>query len=211
MAKHETDQEPSIEEILSSIRQIISDDDDEAVDSASPPESEMPEIAESVADDEDVIELTQKIEDEQPSFSRMVEDFDADSAEDEKKPSIEVDMRDVEPEPETPPAPRRREEVVTSPLPPSIQEIEKPEPVPRMREESRDSILTRSAEEAAFSGFAELARKTAVEHGGITLEEIVRSELNPLLRDWLDRNLPSIIERLVREELERVAKRALED
>jgi uncharacterized protein len=61
-----------------------------------------------------------------------------------------------------------------------------------------------------MNGFAELARKTAIEHNGITLEDIVRTELKPLLRDWLDDHLPAIIERLVREELERVSKRALE-
>jgi cell pole-organizing protein PopZ len=31
------------------------------------------------------------------------------------------------------------------------------------------------------------------------------------LRDWLDKHLPTLIERLVQEELERIAKRALED
>ena len=57
----------------------------------------------------------------------------------------------------------------------------------------------------------ELVRRTAVEHGSVTIEEIVRSELKPLLREWLDKYLPSVIERLVQEELERVTKRVLED
>ena len=74
-----------------------------------------------------------------------------------------------------------------------------------------DSILTDRAESAAYDGFSELKKKTSVEHDGITLEEIVRTELNPLLRKWLDKHLPSIIERLVQEELERIAKRTLED
>ena len=74
-----------------------------------------------------------------------------------------------------------------------------------------DALLTDVAEEAAFDAISELARKTAVEHSGITLEDIVRSELKPLLRGWLDKNLPVVIERLVREELERVSKRVLDE
>ncbi|MCC6597491.1 MAG: DUF2497 domain-containing protein [Alphaproteobacteria bacterium] len=218
MAKQETEQEPSIEEILSSIRQIISDDDEEGgADSDAAPVAQEPDL--DADDEEDVIDLTQKVEEEPESFASLVDDFDSlaeeNESEEETKPAIEVDLRDVEPEI----APPAQERVAA----PAEDVIEEPEPVvesvsarpvksePAPPAEMDDSILTRGAEEAAYSGFAELARKTAIEHGGITLEEIVRSELKPLLRDWLDRSLPAIIDRLVREELERVAKRALED
>lgn len=204
MAKQETEQEPSIEEILSSIRQIISDDDDGKPASSPEADAAEPVIHEDL--DEDVIELTQKIEDEPESFAQMVDDF----ASEPEPPAIVVAMRDAEIE--APVDFSEAEEVIPPP------EVAAPPPPPPPRAapvaravEEEDSILTRQAEDAAYSGFSELARRTAIEHGGITLEEIVRSELKPMLRDWLDRNLPPIIERLVSEELERVAKRALED
>jgi hypothetical protein len=103
------------------------------------------------------------------------------------------------------------EEIVEAEPEPAPEPEPEPEPVMQRVEDDLDSILTGNAENAAYEGFAELARKTAVEHGGITLEEIVRTELKPLLRSWLDKNLPSMIERLVQEELERVARRALDE
>ena len=41
----------------------------------------------------------------------------------------------------------------------------------------------------------------------ISLEEIVREEVRPMLKDWLDAHLPAIVERLVRAEIERVVAR----
>ena len=47
----------------------------------------------------------------------------------------------------------------------------------------------------------------------ITLEHLVREMLSPLLREWLDRNLPYLIERLVKREIDLMVNRAerLED
>ena len=52
-------------------------------------------------------------------------------------------------------------------------------------------------------------RSMQVHTGGPTLEDIVRAELRPLLKQWLDANLEPLVERLVRAELERVVSRAL--
>jgi cell pole-organizing protein PopZ len=51
-------------------------------------------------------------------------------------------------------------------------------------------------------------RATQVYSGGPTLEDIVRAELRPLLKTWLDENLPPLVERLVRAEIERLVGRA---
>jgi hypothetical protein len=63
---------------------------------------------------------------------------------------------------------------------------------------------------AAARGPAEEARPAAADvllgNGAVTLEQIVREELRPLLRTWLDTNLPPLVERLVKAELERVAR-----
>lgn len=40
-----------------------------------------------------------------------------------------------------------------------------------------------------------------------TLEEVVRDTLRPMLKPWLDENLPSLVERMVEAEIERVARR----
>jgi cell pole-organizing protein PopZ len=174
MSDQNTEEEPSIEEILTSIRQIISDDDDEAPEEEAAPEPD-PEP------EEEVIELTEKVEEAAPE-------------------------PDPEPEPEPEP------EVASEPEPePEPIEVEMQDIASTSYSADDGDLLTDQAEAAAYDAFSELAKKTAVEHGGITLEEIVRTELKPMLRDWLDRNLPNIIERLVQEELDRVAKRAMED
>ena len=50
-------------------------------------------------------------------------------------------------------------------------------------------------------------RNTAVQRGGPTIEDLVRAEIRPLLKDWLDNHLPPLVERLVRSEIERVVSR----
>ena len=49
----------------------------------------------------------------------------------------------------------------------------------------------------------------AVHRGGPTIEDLVREEIRPLLQAWLDANLPALVERQVRVEIERVVGRAL--
>lgn len=198
MTAQETDQEPSIEEILSSIRQIISDDDEDSAPASVPvAPSPVPQAAKAEPapepEPEEVIELTQKI----------VDDFDIPEPE-SFEVGMETALEDISVEL------GMDDDIVPPPV--VVQPVKKPTPAPRMESAvDDDSILTKNAAEAALSGFAELARKTAVEHSGVTLEDIVRTELKPLLRDWLDRHLPSMIERLVQEELERVSKRVLEE
>lgn len=198
MAAQDSDQEPSIEEILSSIRQIISDDDEE-IPASAPPKPKASEPVAPPPPPSEVIELTNKVDDFAAILSQETEASDPDP--------IEVAMQEATPEVEEYFAP----EPAFTPPPRAPEPPPRPAPKPQPVESDMDSILTSRAENAAISGFAELARKTAVEYNGITLEEIVRTELKPMLREWLDRNLPSIIERLVQEELERVSKRALED
>lgn len=50
-------------------------------------------------------------------------------------------------------------------------------------------------------------RTTAVYRGGPTIEDLVRDEIRPLLKDWLNEHLPPLVERLVRAEIERVVSR----
>jgi cell pole-organizing protein PopZ len=52
-------------------------------------------------------------------------------------------------------------------------------------------------------------RSTPIHRSGPSIEDVVREELRPLLKEWLDLHLPQLVERLVRAEIERVVGRAL--
>lgn len=82
---------------------------------------------------------------------------------------------------------------------------------------ARENILSDAASEAAIAAFGRLETIPRKQHavpelplgaGGRTLEEMVRDALHPLLRAWLDDHLPDIVERLVREEIQRVVREA---
>ena len=75
---------------------------------------------------------------------------------------------------------------------------------PRAAVEERGllSAATTAAVDAAFDTLA----RTAKARSGRTLEEVVSELLRPMLKSWLDENLPDMVERLVRAEIERVAR-----
>jgi cell pole-organizing protein PopZ len=49
-------------------------------------------------------------------------------------------------------------------------------------------------------------RQTPLYHGGPSLEDIVRDELRPLLKTWLDEHLAPLVERSVRAEIDRLTR-----
>jgi cell pole-organizing protein PopZ len=51
-------------------------------------------------------------------------------------------------------------------------------------------------------------RNPQVHSGGPTIADLVREEIRPMLKEWIDSNLPPLVERLVRAEIERVISRA---
>ena len=52
-------------------------------------------------------------------------------------------------------------------------------------------------------------RNPQVHSNGPTIADLVREEIRPILKEWLDSNLPPLVERLVRAEIERVISRAV--
>jgi uncharacterized protein len=64
------------------------------------------------------------------------------------------------------------------------------------------SPATTAALDAAFNTLA----RTAQPRGGRTVEELVTELIRPMLKTWLDDNLPALSERLVRAEVERVSR-----
>ena len=69
-------------------------------------------------------------------------------------------------------------------------------------------LLSSEAASATSSAFNKLTEAIVCRPSGgeRTLDEITREMLRPLLKNWLDENLPGIVERLVREEIERVTR-----
>ncbi len=76
------------------------------------------------------------------------------------------------------------------------------------------SLVAPEAAAAAASSVGALvrtlsSRSAQVYQGGPTVEDLVREEIRPLLKQWLDEHLPPMVERLVRLEIERVVGRAV--
>jgi len=198
----QAENEPSMEEILSSIRRIINEDDDESTEEAQPeaeaapePEADEPNSQDDIdsmfdeagdTDDGDVLELTEKVEDSDGGTDPLSMDDDL----------MIVDREDAE-EPEP---------VAAAPEP-------EPEPEPEidfdaLEDEVSDGIMSEPAASAAMGSFHTLAENIRIsEEEGRTLEGVVRALLRPMLKEWLDSNLPSIVDEKVQAEIDRVARR----
>jgi uncharacterized protein len=102
---------------------------------------------------------------------------------------------------DAPPPPRRyreREEYAPAPADPAW-DYRAPRP---------SALMSPRPAQSAHASFEHLAESIMHRIGGDrTIEDITRDLLRGMLRQWLDDNLPPLVERLVREEIERVARR----
>ncbi len=104
---------------------------------------------------------------------------------------------EVAPEPAPYDLPRWREEEQAA-LPPPPDYRARPEP----------AMLSGDTTQAVQSAFNRLADTVLTRAGGErSIEDLTRELLRGMLKQWLDENLPGLVERLVREEIERVARR----
>ncbi|BCW89337.1 hypothetical protein sos41_24950 [Alphaproteobacteria bacterium SO-S41] len=160
--------EPTMEEILASIRRIISEEESDAPAAAAAPEA----AAEPDAEDDDILELT-----------------------------------DVVPEPAPPPPPRPRPALV-QPADDIVFDAAPPEPEASGAFDD-DGLVASAVVDRAASAFDALHRNIDIAEtkAGGSLEGLVREMMKPLLKQWLDTNLPELVERVVREEVERVTNR----
>ncbi|MBY5785293.1 DUF2497 domain-containing protein [Rhizobium leguminosarum] len=77
--------------------------------------------------------------------------------------------------------------------------------LPSVMDEVQPTLLSEDAGLQISRSFEELA--AAIDGAERrSLDEIAEDMLRPMLREWLDDNLPTLVERLVREEIERVAR-----
>jgi len=86
------------------------------------------------------------------------------------------------------------------PPPPRIEEPPRPARAPVER--SLMSSSTSAAVDAAFNTLAH----TVLTQNARTLEDLVTEMMRPMLKAWLDDNLPGLVERVVRAEIERVSR-----
>ena len=76
---------------------------------------------------------------------------------------------------------------------------------PPIQTEAARSLISASTSAAVDSAFNTLAHTVLVQNAR-TLEDLAREMLRPMLKNWLDDNLPNLVERLVRAEIERVSR-----
>ncbi|MDE1901813.1 MAG: DUF2497 domain-containing protein [Alphaproteobacteria bacterium] len=185
-----------MEEILASIRKIISDEEPPA-EAAAPAVAPVAEPAPAVEPTpippgEEIIELTQMVQND----------------------GSVVDL--AAPAPVAPaPAPAPEPEMV-SPPPPAPVRAAPPQPVPPAAPLVSDPVAATAA--GALSSLASTVEIDRLSHapsgatyignGGRTLEDMTMELMRPLLKGWLDQNLPQIVERLVQKEIERISKRS---
>lgn len=99
--------------------------------------------------------------------------------------------------------------------PPPAMGAPPPAPPPPAATPVPDSLLAPAVAAAATASVSRLLntvaseRGAAITRGGPSIEDVVREEIRPLLKSWLDQHLPGIVERLVRAEIERLVGRAL--
>ncbi|MDR3521806.1 MAG: DUF2497 domain-containing protein [Acidocella sp.] len=125
-----------------------------------------------------------------------------------------------------PPSLQPVEETIQSTTPDSTA-AEAPEPMPTPVETpmpetnenhvtAPNSLIDDQVSTAAASAIGAMVRSisaeksVAVSRGGATIEDMVREEIRPLLKAWLDTNLQSLVERVVRTEIEKVVSRSLD-
>ena len=215
-------QEPSMEEILASIRRIIADDD--AGKAAKPADAPKPAPPPPAAP-QPVVGGTN-----QSDLDAMLADLDATpqpmpplpEPPPAAPPPIDVlDLTEAMAAPAPPPAASFRtiaaaDVVFTErqPLPPvepppapprayeEPQWAAAPPPPPRVPERSLISASTIAAVDSAFNSLAH----TVIGQNARTLEDLVKEMLRPMLKSWLDDNLPAVVDRIVRAEIERVSR-----
>jgi hypothetical protein len=205
-------QEPSMEEILASIRRIIADDDatkstqkpaEAAAPAASParpePSPRLPNPAPRVPDPN----LSANPEPAEPEGGAAGEQS-ADIL--DLTESMASPMSPPQPsEPHPMPAPAPAFRTIDGSFDVSYEEhAEKLAPT-RHFSEPPTQLLSGATSAAVDSAFNTLAQTVLVQNAR-TLEVLVREMLRPMLKSWLDDNLPGLVERLVRAEIERVSR-----
>ena len=243
-------QEPSMEEILASIRRIIADDEakpaaaEKPAAPAAPAKPAAPAAKAPVMNDIPPSTIAppkpaaakpapapaapppaKPAPAPAPAVSNSQDDIDAMLAGLDESTS-EAEIRPPQPEPEADVFELTDEMAVAEPEPapppkPAFQKVEPDDDVefaesvrasqrpPAFAQSPFESppqqMLSRSTVSAVESAFNSLAN-TVLSNNARTLEDLVKEMLRPMLKSWLDDNLPGLVERIVKAEIERVSR-----
>ncbi len=232
---NEAHKEPTMEEILASIRKIISDDDTAPQAAEPAPVETVTEDAEAAGSaDVDGIDDVMFEEDDsadEDAFEVEFEQFEAEADEVSEPPSFE-EMLGAARAVVAAPRAEEAEEIVEEVFPESVIEDTAPEPEPEPEielepEPAAPAPVAASVEEdmaataryqqtvltddqtadAAAGALGKLISKMDLGSDN-TLEGLVREMLKPMMKEWLDANLPKIVDEKVEAEVQRIARMA---
>jgi cell pole-organizing protein PopZ len=208
-----------MEDILASIRKILSEDEAEAPKPAPAPEPPKAEAAPPPPPPPPAPEPEPA-----PVFT---------APEPEPEPEPEPVFEPEQPtesifDPEPDPEPVYDPNLHVAPEPPLqlSNEMQYPEPQQYYQEPPMQyppqnygggygqGLVSNEVEQASSASIAGLAHAVARERAlalgnqGLTLEQLVREICTPILKEWLDTNLPYMVERVVKQEIERIVSRS---
>jgi hypothetical protein len=208
--------EPSMEEILASIRRIIADDEvkpaeDSAAEAAPAPEASAPPDI-----DDDVLDLGAEASlipapaaeapveppaAPEPAAAEPVAEQPAQAAAADSGDIEFLDPVELPPEPQPVAVAPPPQAFAPPPMPAFVASDPPASPAPF----DMAQLLSDQASSSVNNAFGQLAH-TVLSNNARTLEDLVKDMLKPMLKTWLDDNLPTMVERLVRAEIERVAR-----
>jgi uncharacterized protein len=222
-------QEPSMEEILASIRRIIADDEAKPAAAkpeaavAPPPKPVMKDIPPSaIAPPPKPASVAPRpapappppapapapANNSQDDIDAMLASLDAATPEAEIRPAPHVfELTDemALPDPPPPPAASFAKIEPADDIEFSESRNRQSAPEPSYDSPPQQPMLSRTTVSAVESAFNSLAN-TVLSNNARTLEDLVKEMLRPMLKSWLDDNLPGLVERIVKAEIERVSR-----
>lgn len=240
-------QEPSMEEILASIRRIIADDEAKPAAAekpasaaapppkveppppaakpamkspppAAPPPAAPPAAKPAASAPKSLPPAPAPVSNSQDDIDSLLASLDeATPATDIRPAQPEADVFELTddmalPEPAATPSFRKVEpqddveftEARTRAPEPMREPVREREP-PAIETAPMQQIISGTTMRAVESAFNSLAN-TVLSNNARTLEDLVKEMLRPMLKSWLDDNLPGLVERIVKAEIERVSR-----
>ncbi len=181
--------EPSMEEILASIRSIIADDRE-------PPAASAPAPKAGSAAGPQIVYTNNAVPPARPVASTP------EAAPPSPAPAVAAPSPKVvweKPEPAAEPAPAAQPAAAAAP--------DAPAPGSNAAPAEEEPFASPETEAVVAASFQALSASVAMQSTAM-IENLTREMLRPMLKSWLDDNLPAIVERLVRAEIQRVARGA---
>jgi hypothetical protein len=199
-----------MEEILASIRRIIADDQDASpAATAAAQAAREPAAGAPAPESDDILDLAELNEPE-PAAPAIPEAAPQQASElsfrdaaplAEPEPAVELPSM---PEPAAPMPPPPVPVLEDLPRPPPAAAPAPPPPI-FQAPPSSETLVSTEAMATMGSAFHKLSH-TVLTQNARTLEDLVTEMLRPMLKAWLEEHLPTMVERLVRAEIERVAR-----